>query len=384
MKKLSLLNVLISLLIFLTGCWDRTEINDLAIVVATAEDQVGKENYRITVQAPLPSSLGGPGSNGGGGGTSGEGPFLVAQGTGKNINQGVQDIQNRLSRKLYFPHRRVLIIGEELAKRGITESLNAILIEPQSRLTTFLLISKGEGLNMLTAQPRMEQFSAEAIREMAKARIDVTVRDALLDLERPGKEAVIPLIETTSLLTSEKSKKEIRMKNFAVLKGERLSFTTNEMETRGILWLRKRMPKKSLSFPVANNNEVTVQIIDNHLKQSFDIVKGKPTFSLSVRATGTLTGNEGNYRLEDPKTYRMVIGKMKKEIQNEIKTVLDHAHSQGVDIFGFGWYLYRVHHKKWTSEWEEGWEDTLQGLKVNVDVEADIQRTTTSGSVQKE
>ena len=40
---------------------------------------------------------------------------------------------------------------------------------------------------MLTAQPRMEQFSAEAIREMAKARIDVTVRDALLDLERPGR-----------------------------------------------------------------------------------------------------------------------------------------------------------------------------------------------------
>ena len=72
----------------------------------------------------------------------------------------------------------------------------------------------------------------------------------------------------------------------------------------------------------------------------------------------------------------MVIGKMKKEIQNEIKTVLDHAHSQGVDIFGFGWYLYRVHHQRWTSEWKDGWEDTLQGLKVNVDVDADIQRTT--------
>src|SRR5213080_791664 len=189
MKKPVFLFLLFCLPIMLTGCWDRTEINDLAIVVATAQDKAGKENYRVTVQAPLPSSLGGPGSSGGGGGTSGEGPFLVAQGTGKNLNQGVQDIQSRLSRKLYFPHRRVLIIGEELAKRGITESLNAILIEPQSRLTTFLLISKGEGLKMLTAQPRMEQFSAEAIREMAKARMDVTVRDALLDLERPGKEA---------------------------------------------------------------------------------------------------------------------------------------------------------------------------------------------------
>jgi Ger(x)C family germination protein len=384
MKKPALLFGLICIPVFLTGCWDRTEINDLAIVVATAEDKAGKENYRVTVQAPLPSSLGGTGSSGGGGGTSGEGPFLVAQGTGKNLRQGVDDIQGRLSRKLYFPHRRVLILGEGLAKRGITESLNAILVEPQSRLSTYLLISKGDSVKMLEAQPRMEQFSGEAIREMAKARIEMTVRDAILDLERPGKEAVIPMIETTSLITNEKSKKEIAMKSFAVLKGDKLSFITNDDETRGVLWLREKMSEKSLTFPVSGNKNVTVNIIDNNIKQDFQILKGRPAFGLSVRATGTLINNEGNYRVEDPKTYQMVVDKMKKEIKNEIQSAINHAHSQGIDIFGFGWYLYRTHHQNWIKDWKNGWEDSLKELKVSVNVDADIQRTTTSGNVEKE
>lgn len=383
MKMSALLFVWI-LPVFLTGCWDRTEINDLAIVVATAEDKAGKEDYRVMIQAPLPSSMGGAGSSGGGGGTSGEGPFLVAQGTGKNLRLGVDDIQSRLSRKLYFPHRRVLILGEDLARRGINESLNAILVEPQSRLSTFLLISKGDSLRMLKAQPRMEQFSGEAIREMAKARIEMTVRDAILDLERPGKEAVIPMIETTSLLTNEKSKTEIAMKSFAVLKGEKLSYITNDAETQGVLWLREKMSKKTLTFPVIGNHEVTVQIIDNNIKQNFDVVNNKPTFALSVRATGTLINNEGNYRLEDPKTYHMVVGKMKKEITNEIQSTLNHAHSQGADIFGFGWYLYRTHYQQWNKNWKNGWEETLKDLKVSVNVDADIQRTTTSGNVEKE
>lgn len=384
MKKSVFLILLISLPILLTGCWDRTEVNDLAIVVATGEDTGGKEKYRITVQAPLPSSMGGPGSSGNGGGTSGEGPFLVAQGTGGNLRQSVEDIQSRLSRKLYFPHRRVLIIGEDLAKRGITESLNAILIEPQSRLSTYLLISKGDSLAMLKAMPRLEQFSGEAIREMAKAKINMDVRETILDLERPGKEAVIPMIETTSLLTNENDKKEIRMSKFAVFKGDKLLFTTNEQETRGILWLKEKMSKATMTFPVEGTNEVTTQINESNIKQSFSVVNGNPTFTLSVRATGTLLNNEGNYRLDDPKTYHIVVGKMKKEIEREINTTLKSAHSKGVDIFGFGWYLYRVHHQNWIDKWKNGWEYTLRDLQVNVKVDADIQRTTTSGDVEKE
>lgn len=383
MRKIGLLCQCFCLLFLLTGCWDRIEVNDLAFVVATGVDKGENHQYRISVQVPLPSSLGGTGSSGGGGGTSGEGPFFVALGTGVTQRQGIEDIQLRTSRKLYFAHRRVLIIGENLAKEGIMETLKAVFIQPQSRISTYLLVSKGDAVNLLNAHPRLEQFSGEAIREMAKTSLNNTVMDALEDLNRPGKDVIVPFIETTGTIKKEKNGKEIRMESFAIFKDDKLSFTTNKQESQGILWLLERMKKKSLSFTVSKNKEIPVQIVDNHIKLKFHIVNGLPTFDLYVWATGTLLENEPNLRIEDPETYYMVIGKMEREIKNQIKSILDHSLTTGTDLYGFGWYLYRNHYQMWEEKWKNDWNTTLSKIKVNVKVDADIQRTTNTGSIEK-
>lgn len=383
MKKASILIMTLFLLIPLTGCWDRTEINDLAFVVATGVDKGPKQQYRFTVQIPLPSSLGGTGSSGGGGGTSGEGPFLVATGTGRNIREGVEDIQARLSRNLYFAHRRVLIIGEDQAKEGIREILNSVFIQPQSRLSTFLTVSKGEAVKMLKAQPRMEQSSAEAIREMAKAGANLTVMDVLQNLDRQGKSLIIPMVEPTGTLKKESDGKEILMESFAVFKADKLSFFTSKKESQGILWLLERMKKKSYSFSVLKNKEMTVHINENSVHPNLKIVNGNPEFAVSVRVTGYLLDNEPNLRIEDPATYNKIIDNMEKKIKNDIHSILDHAHTQGIDIYGFGWFLFKRHHQKWEHEWKQNWKSMLPSLKVTVKVDADIQRTTNTGNVER-
>ncbi|WP_223587934.1 Ger(x)C family spore germination protein [Neobacillus bataviensis] len=384
MRKIRFLFVVVCAVFLLSGCWDRTEVNDLAFVVATGVDKGKNRQYRFSVQIPLPSSLGGAGSSGGGGGTSGEGPFLVAQGTGGNLRQGIEDIQTRLSRKLYFSHRRVMIVGEDLAKVGIMETLNSVFIQPQSRLSTILVISKGDAVNMLQAQPRMEQFSGEAIREMAKAGINMTVMDAIQNIDRQGIDTIVPFIENTGTIKKEKDGKEINMSSFAVFKDDKLSFTTNKNESQGILWLLEKMKKKSFSFPVSKNKELTLQIINHQVHPNVNIVNGKPEFNLSIRATGTLLENEPNLRIEDPKTYHWVIGQMEKKIKSDIQTILKHSHSLGVDIFGFGWNLYKTHNQDWEDKWKKDWANTLPSLKVRINVDADIQRATNSGKIEKE
>lgn len=384
MRKFHFLLIIVSLILVLSGCWDRTEINDLAYVVATGVDKGQKQRYRFSVQVPLPSSLGGAGSSGGGGGTSGEGPFFVARGTGRNLQEGMEDIQARLSRELYFAHRRVLIIGEEQARAGIMEILNSVFIQPQSRLSTFLIVSKGDAVKLLKAEPKMEQFSAEAIREMAKTGSDQTVKDVMQDIDRPGQEAIVPLIETTGTMKKDKNGKEVLMDSFAVFKGDKLSFITNHRESHGILWLIEKMNKKDYSFSVSKDKEMTVRIINQNVHRRFTTVNGRPKFDLSVRVTGTLLENEPNLRIEDPKTYHFIIDKMEQKIKQDIQIILKHSHSHGVDVNGFGWYLFKKQNQKWENNWKNGWEDLLPNLKVNVKVDADIQRTTNSGRIEKE
>lgn len=383
MRKLRFLLILPCVSVLLTGCWDRKEINDNAYVVASGVDKGENNTYRFSVQIPLPSSLGGAGSSGGGGGTSGDGPVLITQGTGKNIREGMEDIQIRLSRQLFFAHRRVIIIGEDLAKDGISEVVRAVFMQPQSRLSTFLAVSRGDAVKLLGAQPRMEQFSAEAIREMAKASSNRTVMDVLQDLQRPGKDPIVPVITTTGTLKKDEKGKEVVMRQFGLLKDDKLSFFTNETETQGVLWLLGKMKKKTFTFSTMKNKEITLQIIDNQVKTDFHIDKGKPVFELKVRATGTMLENEPNLRIEDPKTYYMIIRKMEEEIKTNINQILQHSQSQGIDFYGFGWYLYKNRYQRWEKEWKNDWEKILPELKVKVNVDADIQRRMNSGKIEK-
>ncbi|WP_251554096.1 Ger(x)C family spore germination protein [Neobacillus muris] len=383
MKKHGLILILMSQILFLTGCWDRTEINDLAFVIASGVDKVGQDRYRVAVQIPLPSSLGGAGSSGGGGGTSGEGPVAVLVGTGDNIRQSIEDIQARLSRNIFFGHRRVYIIGEDLARQGIKEALNSTFIHPQSRLSTFLVISKGEAYEMLKAQPRMEQFAGEAIREMSKTTINMKIKDAFQDFDRPGKEIILPYIEATGTTEKEKDGKEILMGSYAIFKNDKMLFTTNKSESQGVMWLNDRMNKKSFTFNGLKNKEITVQIIDSSVKTRYRLKDGKPTFDLSIRASGNLLDNEPDLRIEDPKTYNLMIKNMEAMVKKNVKTVLDHAHSEGADIFGFGWYVYRNHYHEWKNNWKDKWDTILPELKVNIHVDADIQRTTNSGTIER-
>ncbi|PLS08559.1 Ger(x)C family spore germination protein [Neobacillus cucumis] len=384
MKVVRLWFTCIISVVLLTGCWDRSEINDIGFVVATGVDKGSNNKILFSLQIPLPSSMGGAGSSGGGGGTSGEGPFLVAQGVGGNERQGIEDIQTKLSRRVYLGHRRVHIIGESLAKEGIEKSLNAIFTQPRSRISTFLLIAKGDAVKLLKSQPRMEQYSGEGMREMSKSGINMTARDALQDLSREGKDMVIPMIETAGTTKDDKSKKEVQMDSFAVFKNDKLSFSTTRKEASGILWLFEKMNKKSVSFPVAKNEELSVLIFENSTEPNLQMVDGKPTFLLTVRAAGVLFENEPNYRIEDPKTYRLIISKMENQIKKEILAILKHAHSQGVDVFGFGWYLFKNKHQYWEQKWQKDWRTMLPDLKVTVKVDADIHRSTNTGIIEKE
>ena len=384
MKVIRLMLICIISVPLLTGCWDRSEINDIAFVVATGVDKGAKDKFLYSVQIPLPSSMGGAGSSGGGGGTSGEGPYLVAQGIGGNERQGMEEIQTKLSRRIYLGHRRVHILGDSLAKAGISKSLNAILSQPRSRISTYLLISNGDAVKLLETQPRMEQYSGEGMREMSKTSINMTARNALQDLYREGKDMVIPIVNPAGTTKTDKTKKEVQMGSFAVFKDDKLAFSTNRDESAGILWLFEKMQKKSASFPVTKNEELSVQIFEQQTEPKLKMVDGKPTFLLTVRAAGVLFENEGNYRIEDPKTYRFIISKMENQIEEEIQAILKHAHSQGVDVYGFGWYLFKNKHQEWEQNWKNNWRKTLPNIKVTVVVDADIQRTTSIGIKEKE
>lgn len=49
----------------LTSCWDRTEVNDLALVTAVGIDKKNEKTFELTVEMNIPRALSGGGGGGG-------------------------------------------------------------------------------------------------------------------------------------------------------------------------------------------------------------------------------------------------------------------------------------------------------------------------------
>ena len=80
----------------LSGCWDRVEVNDLALVNAAAFDAVPGGGDSVTVQVVVPKNLQAAGGTGPqSGGQGGGGPVVaVVSGTGRSIADAVSRIQH--------------------------------------------------------------------------------------------------------------------------------------------------------------------------------------------------------------------------------------------------------------------------------------------------
>ena len=367
------------LLLFQSGCWDRIEVNDLAFVGASAYDKLAENSFRIAVQIPLPGAMGGPG--GGGGGTAGEKPYYVDSGIGRNVRESNDDLQQRMSRQLYFAHRRVVIFGEELARGGFKRSLDVIQQQPQSRLSTFALITEGEALDILNSSPHLEQTPAEAIREITKGDISVDVKDILMDINRPGKDPILPVVKKmkTQNKHPEEQREEVELKGMGIFKDDKLMFITNKKESQGVRWLLEKTRGKSLTVTVQENDELNIRIVEEKYTVTYSVKNDRPSFKINIRTTGQLMQNESDLDLEDPKTYGMVKENLQNEIKSQILAIIDRTKAEGIDSFGFGWKIYRSNKQLWESKLDDKWRELLKDVPVSVDIDADVQRLTNTG-----
>lgn len=218
---------LLILSLFLSGCWDRRELNELAITMAIGIDKV-EDEYQVTTQVIVPSEL----SMKGGLGRS---PVTLFQAKGDTVYEAIRKLTRDSPRKIYPGHLRMLVIGEELAKEGIADSLELMFRDRELRYDFYIAIAKdmtaAEILNVTTtieAIPANKMINALETSEKAFASTSgVTLDDLVADLVSDGKEAVLTGIFVTGDQEIGPSKQNvesitpsarIRYDNFAVFK----------------------------------------------------------------------------------------------------------------------------------------------------------------------
>lgn len=340
------------LVLLLTGCWDRTEVNDVAFVMSSAVDKEGKKRYRTTVQIALPGQLGG--SKGGGGGTSGEKGYLIDSKTGETIRQSNSFQQKGISRRLNFSHRRTVLIGEDVAREGIEPFMDTLVRVPQNRITALIVVTKGPAGKLLASKTSLENFSGEAIRELAyrSMKNPRTLKNTINTILTEGVDVVLPVAELTKANTTKgaKSEQTIRIDGLAVFSKNKLADFLYEGEAAGVLWAMDEAiePEVSVESP-EGKGQITVMFPQNHAKVTPIFEGDKIRFRIKVHARGTVLENESNFELASNQQVQALEEKMRDAIVKDIKSGIRKLQTLHSDAIGFG----RSIHQKKTRNMEK-------------------------------
>src|SRR5690606_35624618 len=119
----------------------------------------------VSALIPLPGSLGG--GTGGGGSTGGQKPYYIDSDTGRTVREANNKLQRRMTRYIFYAHRRVMLMSDTAAAQGLNLLFDSISRIPENRMSSYLLVSEGKAADVLGVQPKMERFSAEFMRELA-------------------------------------------------------------------------------------------------------------------------------------------------------------------------------------------------------------------------
>ncbi|KAA8784317.1 Ger(x)C family spore germination protein [Paenibacillus amylolyticus] len=355
----------------LSGCWDREEINDIAFVIGIAADKEGDE-YRSSLQIALPGQSGASGSEGGGGGTSGDKPWFILSNTARTLRGTTLEGQKSISRRIYYAHRRTILIGEELARDGVAPMLDLFTRYPLNRLSALPVVTRGEAHKVMDTDAPIEKFPSEMVRElcflnMRNPRSLKTFIDSILD------EGVDPFLPIASVSDSvpqgwKGAVTNIKLDGLAIFKKDKLVGMMDKAPADALILAmgEANEPEVMIKAP-RGEGDLFIKLNENNSSLHPKIVNGKVSVTIKMYAKGVLVDNESDYGDRREKEIlnlnEAVHRKIKEDIEEGVRLVQKKFKA---DIIGIGRSIHRQLPKEW-DKIKDRWEVIYPQVQVSVE-----------------
>jgi len=389
MSKFKTICLLLIVSLFLSGCWSKRELNELAIVSALGIDKVDDE-FDVTVQIVVPGEISSKAP------TSGRSPVITHHAKGKTIFEAIRKMTTLSTRKIYFAHTQVVILGDELAKEGIGEALDLISRDHEFRNDFDVIIAHEatakDVLNVLTPVEKVPANKIiNSLRTSQKAwgsTISINIDELVSTLSSNEKSPLIPAIEIQGDAALGMSKANInkvetpvilKYAGLAVFKGDKYVGLLTDKESQSVSFLSDKIQSTIEIIACPKGGTIATEITKSKTKIKGKFEKDAPKINVHIEVEQNVGEVECKINLTSHKNIDYVNKKTEELIKKRIeKTITTIQQTYRADIFGFGEELHRADPKKW-KKIKNDWPTIFQDLPVNVEVHV---RTKGLGTMQ--
>lgn len=389
-KTLTVILLCFSTLI-LSGCWGNKELSNMALVMATGIDLTEEDKVKLSIQVFVPRAASSQ-QQGAGPGVGGvESLVLVKSATGENMADAMVNLQQLFTRRIFWGHCDVYIIGEKLAQKGnLNEQIDFINRHPEPRARADLFVSNGPAADILGLIPSLESYMGEVLQKSSELNIKkpITVKDFQLMTVSDSKGGLLPLLKISKPDQPDKATETItKFSGAAIFKGDKMVGTINEDVTQGLLWVRNQNKVGAITGSTPDGKKISAHPLQQTTKLIPKIEKGNWSVTVDVNVDGLLVQNGSNLDIMDPSSTKLAESYLKRGMERDIRAAISEVRNgMGTDAFGIA----ESFHRKYPAEWKkvkDHWERFFPFVSVNVDIHIKLKdpglMTKTLGTIKR-
>lgn len=302
--KLALLAVLCGGMTLLGGCWDLRYLDKLGVVMALGidEDPTGRQEYLVTVQVVLAQNVAAE-SKGGVGGT----PVTTFTETGDTLFEALRKMSSKTSRRLFFSHTQLLIIGESAARKGIYPLVDLIERNPDIRTDISIICTRGiKAQQLMQMTTQVENIPVNQFREMLDVNQSaygtnyaVFVKDIIRMQGKGQRQAVLPSIRAEGDKLTGRTVDNVSripaaeypvLSTMAVFREGKLVDYLKPKESRGLSWLHDKVKSTVINLACPQSEGFMVIEVEE-ASAGYKISgneEGMPVVNAHIRLTGSV------------------------------------------------------------------------------------------------
>lgn len=344
MKKYILLILFLSL--FLVGCYDYKELDELALTTAMGIDYID-EKFILTLQIVDTNK-------------KDKNEFNTVTSYGKTLQGAFRSAIKKTSKKVYGSQINLLLVSENIAQNYIYKILDFFYRDKEFR-EEFLVAMVKDPKKVLAVKTVLEENNSKYIMELIensnkKAGIlDSTTYNSLLSMYL-NKRTDITL---PNIIYKDK---KIYAGNMTMFNNDKLVYIMTPTESKGYKFLTNTITNVILTIP-CKDDYYSLEIKNNKTTRKF--VDG--AINIQISNISNLTEMHCDMNLGSNKT----IKKIEKEIEDTIKEIVlssvKVAREYNSDIFKFKDYIYKINNKYYRNN-----KTNIDNIKIKIKVNTNL------------
>ncbi|MUG84970.1 Ger(x)C family spore germination protein [Paenibacillus timonensis] len=380
-------------LLLTAGCWDSSEVNDLALELAWGIDSAKDKGVMISAQVIAPFRIGSAQKSSGGGGGGQDKPYFVVTGIGKDTLDAVQQMQNKLSRQVYRAHRRVIVIGEAQARKGLKEVLDTYSRDPNLKLRSDVFIVRGgtakEFLNVaypledIPGMGALKEYSQiGALKEMGLINLMIS---SISDGNCPALPAIAIGFDTPGQESAQQGggsgEKGFRIAGTGIFDNDlKLLGFIDANEGKVLRWIKGELGKLIVTSQIAGENGKISMDLNKLNSKVQPIFEGDNIkIQVTLIGQGMIRENNTGFDLTQPHNLNLVQEALEKQVEtNAYQTITKVQDKFGTDVFEFGEVIHRMYPSRWRSL-KDNWNQEFRKAEISVKAKLTIRKIGVTG-----